>query len=57
MHDSNRSSMSSLISIRQCSIWLRLGCLTPLSTDKCDCVIPVRDMTSRRMLGRSILRA
>ncbi len=25
MHDSNRSSMSSLMSIRPCSIWLELG--------------------------------
>ena len=46
--------MSSLMSIRPCSTWLRLGCLTPLRADKHDCVMPSSDMTSRTMVERSI---
>src|SRR5438477_13085451 len=53
MHDSSRSSWSSLKSTLPERNWLMLGWRTPLRRDSSDCVVLVWSITSRRTSLRS----
>ena len=55
MHDSRRSSWSSLRSTRPERKPLMLGWRTPLSRDRSDCVVPVSSITSRSTSPRLVM--